>query len=144
MLEEGEGYAREAVRVHLIGGQLGGSTDGIVENKIHLRQVGIPIILLLVDGHNKHLSHDMIHALDVAVAVRRRGACCKSVHAVQLVYGQRQVAEEFGGYCRKGDKQGTLMEGCICSPECPSAANSATELVCVSARRLKRSVERGT
>lgn len=58
--------------MHLVGGQPGGSTDRIVVCKFHVRQVGIPI-LLLICGHGEHLSHDMVYALDVAVAVRMGG-----------------------------------------------------------------------
>ena len=36
----------------LVGGQPGGSTDGNVVNKFHVRQVGIPIVLSLVDDHS--------------------------------------------------------------------------------------------
>ena len=67
--------------MHLVGGQPGGSTVGVVPDKLHVRQVGIPIILLLVDDHSEHLSHGVVHSLRTAVAVRMIGACCIFAHA---------------------------------------------------------------
>ena len=68
--------------MHLIGGQPGGGTDGIIVSKFHVRQMSTPIILALADNHSEHLSHGVVHALDAAVAVRMIGTCCNFVHAV--------------------------------------------------------------
>ena len=38
--------------MHLIGGQRGGGTDGIIVSKCHARQMSISIILSLVDDHS--------------------------------------------------------------------------------------------
>ena len=47
-----------------------------------------------VDDRGEHLSHGVIHALDVAIAVRMIGTCRSFAHAVQLVDSVRQLGEE--------------------------------------------------
>ena len=83
------------MHVHLIEGHPGCGTDGIIVRKFHVRKMSIPIILSLLDNHSEHLSHGVIHALDVAVAVRMIGACCNFVHAVQLADSVRQLGAEM-------------------------------------------------
>ena len=56
-------------------GQPGVNTDGVAISKLHVRQVGIPIILSLVDDHSEHLSHGVVRALDAAISVSMIGAC---------------------------------------------------------------------
>ena len=81
--------------MHLVRGQPNGDTDGIVVSEFHVRQVSIPLILLLVDDHSEHLSHGIIHALDAGVAVRMIGACPNFAHAVQLVNSVGQLGAEL-------------------------------------------------
>ena len=81
--------------MHIIGGQPGGGTDGIIVNKFHVWQMGIPIILLLVKDHSEHLSHGVIHALDAVVAVRMIGACRNFAYAEELVDSVRQLGAEL-------------------------------------------------
>ena len=81
--------------MYLIGGQPGCGTDGIIVSKFHVRQMGMPIILSLVDDHSEHLSHGMIHALDAVVAVRMIGACRNFAQAEELVDSVRQLGAEL-------------------------------------------------
>ena len=81
--------------MHPIGGQTGGGTDGIIVSKFHVWQMGIPIILPLVDDHSEHLSHGMIHALDAAFAVRMMGTCRNFARAEELVNSVRQLGAEL-------------------------------------------------
>lgn len=48
---------RVAAHVHLIGGRHGGSADGMVAGRLHVRQVDVPDVLSFVDDHREHLSH---------------------------------------------------------------------------------------
>ena len=92
MLEDIEGYAGQAVHVHLIGGQPGGGTGGIISvSKFHLWQMGIPTILPFVDDHSEHLSHGMVHALDTTFAFRMIGTCRNFARAEELVNSVRQL-----------------------------------------------------
>ena len=89
--------------MHLVGGQPGGGTDGIIVSKLYVRQMGIPIILSLVDEHTDHLSHGVIHALNATVAVRMIGYSRHFVHAEQLVDSVRQLGAELEAVVRRRD-----------------------------------------
>ena len=101
VLEENEGWAGEAVHVHLIGDQSGGGTDKIIVSKFHVWQMGIPIILPLADDHSEHLSHGMIYALDAVVAVRMIGTCPNFSRAEELVHSVRQLGAELEAVVRE-------------------------------------------
>ena len=81
--------------MHLIGGQPGGGTDGIIVSKLHVWPMGIPIILPFVDDHSEHLSHGMVHALDTAFAFRMIGTCRNFARAEELVNSVRQLGAEL-------------------------------------------------
>ena len=81
--------------MHLIGGQPGGGTDGIIVSKFHVWQMGIPIILPLVDDHSEHLNHGMIHGLDAAVSVSMIGTSRNFARGEELVNNVRQLGAEL-------------------------------------------------
>ena len=81
--------------MNLIGGQPGGGTDGIIVSKFHVWQMDIPIVLPLVDDYSEQLIHDMIHALDAAVAVKMIGTCGNFARVEELVNSVRQLRAEL-------------------------------------------------
>lgn len=71
--------------MHLIGSEPGRGTDGIVVSQFHVRQMNVPIMLLLVDDYSYNMSQGRIHALDAAVPVRMVQTCSNFPHATLLV-----------------------------------------------------------
>ena len=144
MLEVGEGKVREAVYVHLIGGQPVGGADGTVVSILHVRQVDVPVVLFFVADHRWHLSPGVIDALGAVVVVGVIGVCCDFWHAWTLLYTARD----------------RLEQDCIPLPErrlaghsqrvvhltkisvVPSVVNSPAVTVYMPARRLNLSVKR--
>ena len=130
--------------MHLVGAQPGGGTDGIVVSKFHVRRMSIPVIFLFIDDHSEHLSHDMVHALEVAVAVRMIGACRCFPLALEFVDSVRQLGAELEAVVGV-EANGTPPKRDVLVHQDVSSAfgcNSAAETAYISARRLKRPVKR--
>ena len=81
VFDDGEGEVREAVHMHLIWDQPGGGADGIIVCKLHVRQVDVPVVLSFDEDHHHNLSHGVIDALNVTVAVGMVGARREFSHA---------------------------------------------------------------
>ena len=66
-----------------------------------MRQVHVPVSLLLVDGDGKHLGHGVVNALSAIVGLRVVGAGGDLAHAHKLVDGRRKLGAEVVAVVRQ-------------------------------------------
>ena len=74
-LEDDYVQAEKAVRMHLDGGQPGGSACRVIEVECYVRQLHVPVVLTFVDDHRENLGHGVRHSLDATVAIGVIGTC---------------------------------------------------------------------
>ena len=86
-IEDGEGEARKASNVYIVGGEPCSSVDGVVVCALHVWELLVPDGLLFVDHHGEHQGYRMIEALDAAVSAGVVGAGGDLVNAEALVEG---------------------------------------------------------
>ena len=66
-------------------GQTRRRAEGIVVSEFDVRQILVPVVLLLVDDHiTSILGHSVVNPLNASVTVGMIGACSKLAHAQQL------------------------------------------------------------
>lgn len=61
--------------MYLVWRQSGGLIDGVAAGELDMRQMHIPIVLLLVDDDSKHLSHGMVYTFRTSISLRVVCAC---------------------------------------------------------------------
>ena len=86
-IEDGEGEARKASNVYIVGGEPCSGVDGVVVCALHVWELLVPDGLLFVDHHGEHQGYRMIEALDAAVSAGVVGAGGDLVNAEALVEG---------------------------------------------------------
>ena len=84
--ENREGETCKPTNVNLVGRQTRRRADRIVVSELDVKELQIPVVLSLVDGHSQRLGHSVVHPLNASVAIWMIGACGKLAHSQQLVY----------------------------------------------------------
>lgn len=57
--------------------------------------MNVPVVLVFITHHGKHLHHDIIDAFDTTIGARVVGACRDFVYAEQFVYGNCELSAEL-------------------------------------------------
>lgn len=74
-----------------IGGEIGGSADGVVIGKLDVRLVNVPILLSAIHHNSEHLGVRTVCALEAAISRRRVGSCGDVVDAEKVVDGVEEL-----------------------------------------------------
>ena len=61
-------------KVDFVRGEARGCADGVVVRKFDMREVDVPVGLVFVANHGKHMCHSMVYAFNAAVAAGVVGA----------------------------------------------------------------------
>ena len=93
-LENREREAWQPTNMDLVESQTRGGADGIVLRKFDMKELFIPVVLEIVDGHCQHLGHRVVYTFGPIVAVWVVGPGGNFPNSDKLINGVRKLGAE--------------------------------------------------